>query len=567
ISDDLNPGGPGGDGSRAGAGGTAAGGKAGSGQGGAAPTSSSTGSTKAPTSTSSLRMPRLGHGQWARTAQAFLKLPATPAVTLRTDGSINGAYETDERLRTVDSILMYDYRAAAEQLVDQLTGDAGLYGAFLADAGQGDTPTRLRQLVKTAWPRAFRRPLSSAEIERYATLGATSPEYLEAGDDDARLRAAVRTMVRIALLSPHFIYRVEFGDPAGDVVQEGVRLRPLTPTEYATRLSYVLFDSPPDDALLASRDQLTTDAGRAALVDGLLKDERATRTLLAFHQSHYLVNDSRSMPKDPNAFPGSDGLGQDASTEATMFLEDVVKKGGGLRDLLLSRDTFVNARLAALYDLPTDGVPADSFVPRVLPDARSGILSRVSWTGSLASLVERSSILRGVYLQRRILCGPLGSAPNNAEAVAKSRKPPANLHTNREFVAYKTSPAQCQGCHEQIINPLGFAFEQFNAVGRAVTTENGAPVDSSGTVMIDDQEVAFSSSRPLLEAIAQSRQAHVCYASNLASWVLGRPLSPSDRSVVVPIGARSRSDNLSSRAVLGELLTSLSFRSLVVEEP
>jgi hypothetical protein len=260
-----------------------------------------------------------------------------------------------------------------------------------------------------------------------------------------------------------------------------------------------------------------------------------------------------------------EGLGADAATEAERFLDGVFADGGGLRELLLSRKTFVNKRLASIYGLGDPGFEDGTFSPATLPPERAGILTRVSWTGVEADLFERSSILRGVFVTRKVLCTPLGNPPPGAEAMAQ--KPPPSLVSNRERVTYKTSADRCKGCHQSIINPTGFAFEQFDAVGRFVKEENGAPVDASGSITIDGEKRSFGDARSFLEQAAESTQAHDCYVQNLASYLLGRPPSDHDLIEAAPIAARSKSESLSVRALVKELATSTSFRSLVVEEP
>jgi hypothetical protein len=519
----------------------------------------------APQPALTLRTPRLGHVQWARTAQSFLRLPEVPVVSLRADATPDDAFETDDRARVVDLTLAKDYRAASDTLADGVVDDPVSFQRFLEDAGGGDAATRLRQLIATAWARAYRRPLVAEEVDRYVTLGTGAPDYAAATDDDGRLRAALRVLLRIALQSPHFVYRVEFGDAATETIVGKFRVRQLTPLEYATRLSYVLLNAPPDDALLGATTSLETPEGRAAIVGQLLADPRASETLLAFHRALYLVDASRAMRKDMATFPGTEQLGADAATEATQFLDHVAQTGGGLRELLLSRTAFVNRRLAPIYGLAADDLSDDTFASRELPAERGGILTRVSWTGDEADLFERSSILRGVYVRRKVLCQPLGNPPSGAAMNAPT--PPASLVSNRDRVTYRTSGEICLGCHEKLINPLGFAFENFNAIGQFVTADKGAPVDASGVFTLGGMEIPFTGARPFLEAVAESSEAHGCYVGHLASWLYGRPLSDQDRADVAPLGSLSRTAGTSVRALLASLVTTTSFRSVVLEAP
>lgn len=508
-----------------------------------------------------LRLPRLSHMQWSRTAQAFLRWTDPPLFMMRPDTVSGESFETDDRARSVDSTLMRDYRAAAEELADKAVDNSEAFAKLVADAGEGDAPTRLRRLITVAWPRAYRRPLTTEEIDRYVAIGLAEPDYAAAQNDDDRLRAALRVLIRITLQSPHFVYRVELGDPAAEVQQGKYRIRPLTANEYATRLAYTLFDAPPDEALIAA----VKSQGAAFDVSALVDDPRARETLLRFHKALYSVDASRSMIKDAGKFPDTKDLGLYAATEAELFLDDVVKNGGSFRDLLLSRTTFVNQRLASIYGLPTDGLTNDLFSPAELPAERAGILTRVSWTGNEADLFERSSILRGVYVTRKLLCFPLAAPP--AGAVEAAPKPPTDLVSNREKVSFRTAGSSCAGCHKEIINPNGFAFEGFDAIGRFLTEENGVKVDSSGETNLDGERVSFTGARDFLEMAAESEQAHGCYVNHLDSWLLGRSLADFERADAASTVELSIHERGSIRALLAALLAAPAFRSVVQEVP
>ena len=508
-----------------------------------------------------MRLPRLSHAQWEKTAQVFLHLTDAPISMLRQDTIPEDGFETDDHARSIDKTLVYDYRTEAEKLADKEVDDDGAFAKFTSEAGEGDVPTRLRRLITVAWPRAHRRPLTTDEVDRYVALGLAEPGYATATDDKGKLQAALRMLLQVTMQSPHFIYRVELGDLAAEVQQGKYRVRPLTAREYATRLAYTLFDAPPDDALIAA---VAAD-GAAFDVGKLLDDPRAAATLLRFHKALYAVDASRSMIKDPGKFPGMEGLGTDAAKEAELFLDDVVKNGGSLRDLLLSRTTFVNKRLASIYGLPLDNITDNDFSPAVLPAERAGILTRVSWTGNEADLFERSSILRGVYVTRKVLCTTLGAPPQGA--VEGAPKAPPDLVSNRDKVTFRTGEAACAGCHQQVINPNGFAFEGFDAIGKFLTEEKGLKVDASGETSLDGKRVAFDGARDFLETAAEADQTHGCYVNHLSTWALGRPLAEFERAEALPTIERSVRDRASVRDMLATLLSAPSFRSVVREVP
>jgi hypothetical protein len=510
-----------------------------------------------------VRLPRLSHVQWARTVQAFLRLTDPPiSKVLRDDPPHGESFETDDRLRTIDKPLVLDYRTQADALAEQTFSNNEAFAKLVVDGGEGDAPTRLRRLITVAWPRAYRRPLTTEEIERYVAIGLAEPDYAAAGSDDERLKIALRVLVRITLQSPHFIYRVELGDASAEVQQDKYRVRPLTANEYATRLAYTLFDAPPDEALIAA----VTSEGPAFDVSKLVDDPRAAETLLRFHRALYEVEASISMAtKNPGKFPDMALLGSDAAKEAELFLDDVVKNGGSLRDVLLSRTTFVNHRLATIYGLPTDGLTPETFSPFELPAERAGILTRVSWTGLNADAVERSSVLRGVYVTRKFLCTQLAAPP--AGAVEGKLPPPPTLISNRDKISFQTEAGTCASCHKHLINPNGFAFEGFDAIGKFLTEENGVKVDASGETTLDGERVSFTGARDFLEKAAEAKQVHGCYVNHLDSWVLGRQLADFERADAAPTVGRSVHDRASVRAILTALLTAPAFRSVVREVP
>jgi hypothetical protein len=225
----------------------------------------------------------------------------------------------------------------------------------------------------------------------------------------------------------------------------------------------------------------------------------------------------------------------------------------------------VNQRLASIYGLKADGLAPDQFSPAELPAERAGILTRVSWTGNEADLFERSSILRGVFVTRKLLCFPLAAPP--AGAVEAAPKPPTDLVSNRDRVSFRTAGSSCEGCHKAIINPNGFAFEGFDAIGRFLTEENGVKVDASGEATLDGQRVSLTGARDFLELAAESEQAHGCYVNHLDAWLLGRPLADFERADAAPAVELSVRDRASMRALLAALLAAPAFRSIVREVP
>ncbi|HET6585445.1 MAG TPA: DUF1592 domain-containing protein, partial [Nannocystaceae bacterium] len=318
-----------------------------------------------------------------------------------------------------------------------------------------------------------------------------------------------RVVVEAMLQSPNFLWRVELSSPPGDG-----EVVALSGYEIATRLSYLLWGSTPDDELLdaASDGELDDAAGVEAHARRLLADERSRATVRDFHRQWLKLADYEDVTKDPETFPDWDpSIGLAAREETQRFIERVVfEMGGGYDELLTSPSSVVNADLAAIYGLT--GEFGEEFVPVELdPAKRVGLLTQIGFLASRAFTRETSPIHRGVFVHRQILCTPIPDPPANVDT---SLPPPGgDIHTTRDAVEAHTNPQQCAACHK-LINEPGFAFEGYDAIGRVRTEDNGWPLDTTGTIQLDGVDVAFDDAVGLAHAISDSAVARQCYLVN-----------------------------------------------------
>lgn len=359
--------------------------------------------------------------------------------------------------------------------------------------------------------RVFRRPLQDAERHRYADIAAA---------DGASL--ALEAM----LVSPSFLYRSEIGEPDGD------RFR-LTGHEIATSLAYTLTGSTPDDALLAAAGagELETPAGIEAHARRLLDDPRARDTLGRFAAQWLGVEQIATVDKNAQLFPMMNApLRASMLEETRRFVEYVAFDGTGRYDELLTADySFVDARLAALYDMQP---PAGQGLKRAeLPADRAGLLGHASVLGSYAYSDQSSPVRRGLFVRRRILCQELPEPPPDAGSVPEI-DPDAT--TRERFDQHSSDPA-CAGCHV-LIDPVGFGFEHFDAVGAFRAEDAGEPVDASGIATavggIDPDDEAFDGVVELGALLATSPEAPACLARQYFRFAHGR-LETEDDSCAV----------------------------------
>jgi hypothetical protein len=508
----------------------------------------------------SVRMARLTHAQWSSTVKELLRLDAPPtalAEGFRADPAQSGfLFDNDARALSVDEALWGAYQRAAADLAGQVTTDAAKLARILpASAATADE--RARAFIESFGLRAHRRPLTSEEVASYLALYRKGPQ---AYANMSAFEGGIRLVLEAFLQSPHFLYRVERSTQA---TQDRV---PLDDYEVASRLSYGLWGAMPDDALFTAAREGTLHAreGVAAQARRMLQDARAKHVVEAFHRTLFDVPRYATIRPSPTRFPEvSARFAEHAARENTLFVQDVVfARQGRYSDLLTSPSTFVNDELARVYGL--SGTFTADFVPVTLSSReRKGVLTQVGFLASHATSADPDPIHRGVFVSERILCRKIGAPPVNIPPL-----PAPAGRTNREVVASHTEVpgTACASCHSTLINPLGFPFEGFDAIGRYRTTDNGHPVDSRSTPSIGGEAVPVRDALDLADALAASESVHACYARHWVEYLHGRPFAEEDGPLVERLGKLSKEGGLSIVDLVVEVVTSEGFVNRHPEE-
>lgn len=425
------------------------------------------------------------------------------------DGKVPEVYVSPVPFPPDDRSMGWERGNAVSKAWDQATTDGAVaaadHVAARLDELAGTRPDandridKLKAFAAGFAERAFRRPLTGAQKQVYAE----KPFQKEA--DPA---AAVRRLVLAVLKSPRFLYR-EIGEPAGQ-------------HDTAARLAFALWDGLPDKALreAAARDQLGTPDGVREQAERMRSDPRFAAKLTGFLHHWLQVDHAGDMVKDPKRYPGFDkAAAADLRASLDRTLADAVQDGD-FRKLVLGGEVYLNGRLAGLYgaDLPADApftkVPLD-------PAHRVGVLTHPFVLAAFSYAHASSPIHRGVFLARGVM-GRVLMPPSEAfSPLAEDLHP--NLST-RERVTLQTKGADCQGCHT-VINPLGFALEGFDGIGKLRLLDRGKPVDTTGGYTDRaGQRRAFAGPKELAAYVADSPEVHAAVAEAVFHHLVQQPV-------------------------------------------
>jgi hypothetical protein len=432
-----------------------------------------------------------------------------------------------------DRSLGYERATSISKAWEQATTDGAIEAAayvadHLRELGGGDPEARdrdksFRELCLKIAERAFRRPLSAAQRRLYV-----DQRFTEAVDP----LAALKRSVLLILKSPRFLYR-EVGGESADA------------WNVASRLSFGIWDSIPDATLLeaAASDELATREQVSAQAERMMADPRAHAKLLAFFMHWLRLDQAPEISKDPKTFPGFDpSVVADLRTSLELTIEDAVwGDSPDFRRLLTTDSLYLNGRLAPFYgaDLPADAPFRKVTFPR---HKRGGLLTHPYLMATFSYTEETSPIHRGVFLSRGLLGRTLRPPP-----VAISPLAP-DLHaglTTRERVALQTGGKSCQTCHA-VINPLGFALERFDAIGRLRVAENARPIDASGSYQTRSGDHAhFDGAYELASFLSRSEEAQSAFVEQMFHHLIKQPVraySPHAAADLEAIFAASRFD-------------------------
>ncbi len=432
------------------------------------------------------------------------------------------------------------YRTLAESSVAEVLSQSPQLLACEADG-----PSCWNVLMDQTGRRLFRRPVAEGERERYLELA----ESGEDASDGARL------IVQAMLQSPAFLYHLEFGlpDSQDDVV-------PLEDYELASRLSFFLWNSAPDDALLDAADQggLQSTEGLQEQAERLLQDPRARESIGSFHVQWLGIDHLGDAFKDPGVYPEFTPELADAMVDETRrFAELTVLQGDGrLETLLTASYSYLTEPLFELYGVQT---PAD-FSPgtpvELDPEQRAGLLTQASFLTEHALTNQSGPIQRGVEIRNQFFCDPPPPPPPDANVEPPAPDPDV---TTRELFELHTSDPTCASCHV-LIDGIGLGMENYDGVGRHRTAENGMAVDASGELIATDIDGTFDGGVELAHRLSESQQVRECVARQWFRFAFGRLESDGDGCSLDTLHATFADSDYDVRALLLQIVRTDAFR-------
>jgi hypothetical protein len=416
------------------------------------------------------------------------------------------------------------------------------------DAASGEDACAA-QFISEFGKRAYRRPMSEVENARLTAL------YQNARTaQKMTFNEAVQTLLEGMLQSPAFLYHWESPYQAPKLKGAVVELGPY---DVASRLSYFIWGSMPDQALFdaAAAGKLSSDADIAEQARRMLADDKAKDSASAFFREWLEIDQLAPLPKDAKVYPEYDDALKASLVQGTeAFARHVLFEAGGKLETLLSADyTFSNQTLGKVYGSGASG----AVVGKTMLDTtqRLGLLMEPSFLTLTGSPDGSNPVKRGKAVYTKLLCGVLPPPPPNVPPA----KPATAGGTTRERFAEHAENECARGCHS-LMDPIGFAFEHYDGIGRYRAMDNDQPVDATGTLNIDGAERTFNDAIELTKILSTSDTVRSCFAKQWFRFAVGREDTPADSPSLAAVATAFATTQFDVRDLAPANAPSRSFR-------
>jgi hypothetical protein len=423
----------------------------------------------------------------------------------------------------------------------------------------GNTREAAREILDRFATHAYRRPLRNDERDRLVELAMRAEQ---AGEPFER---CIQLGVEATLISPHFLFRVEptrRGRRQNNRPPDGPA-EPIGDYELASRLSYFLWSSMPDDELFAfAKDKkLHEPEILEAQARRMLKDDRSKALVENFAGQWFQLRNLKTITPAPSSFPNFDDALRDAmQRETELFFESVMRDDLSVLTLLDADYTFLNERLAQHYGI--DGVKGDHFRRVPLNDGRrGGIISQASILTVTSNPTRTSPVKRGRWILEQLLGTPPPPPPPNVPELKEDEQAALSGSLRERMEQHRADPA-CATCHARM-DPLGFGLENYDAIGAWREMDGKFPIDPSGTL---PNGQTFGGPKELKAILKEkSREFARCMSEKMLTYALGRGLESTDTCAVDAIVESLSSDEMKFSRLVVEVVKSAPFRSRTVE--
>jgi len=409
-----------------------------------------------------------------------------------------------------------------------------------------------RAVIGRFTERAFRRPVEPEEVEEVMAI------FRLAHDRGESFERALQIALSSVLISPKFLYLFE--------PQESPQERPLTDFELASRLSYFLWSSMPDEELFEQARHGTLRDNLAQQVDRMLDDPKAESFVEDFVGQWLQLRELTDIARDPDRFPSFNDTLRDAMLEETeAYVAHVLRDNRSVLELLDSDYTFVNEPLARHYGI--EGVRGEAFrrVKLASNETRGGVLTQASVLTLTSHPNRTSPVKRGKWILQQLLGTPPPPPPPDVPDLEEDTQSVEAASLRERLELHRASP-DCASCHQQM-DPLGFALENYDAIGRWRTKDGPFPIDASGELSGGLQVEGAADLRAVLRETESYRKKFTrTLIENLMTYGLGRGLEPQDYATVQTVGERLVEDDYRIRAIIRGIVESRAFQYRGVAE-
>ncbi len=492
---------------------------------------------------------RLTAEQYRHTVRDLLGLPDAVAVAALPPDETIAAKFTSNVVRPVRAEDLDRYADAAGRIAAKAAANLG--PLVPCPPANGDAACAAK-FIETFGRRAYRRPLDRGEVDRLMKVFAAGGAFPN----------GIRLVLEAVLQSPKFLYLVE-PMPAGKAGQ----IVALDDHALAARLSYFLWNSTPDDALLdaAGKGALGKGEGLVNEAKRLMADRRFADALDGFHLAWLELHDLTGAEKSPQLFPAWNPALKTAMAEETRrFVAHVLGPGGDgkLETLLSARWSFLAGPLYDLYGVPRPGGASEWQRVELPTGQRAGLLTQASLLSSLAREDRTSFVRRGKMVREAFFCQEIPPPPpgvNDSDAEI-----PASASAKERAEIHRKSP-DCAACHAAF-DPIGFAFEGYDAIGRFRASADGKPIETTLDLTNTTIDGRFAGIVPLAEKLSGAAEVRSCVARQWLRFALGRLESPGDQ-IAVDEAARELGASGDMRQMLIRLVAAAPFRHVALEGP
>ena len=496
---------------------------------------------------------RLNKTEYDNTMKDLLGVAATPAKGFIDDEKLLGFDNIATALGMTDA--QYEqYFNAADALVTEVFASEALRRKIVTCTGTDAACAKT--IITNFGLRAYRRPLTDAELTRFEKLRA---DAIALGED---FNGSIAQVVRTMLSSAPFLYRVEFdADPAS------VAPHAVGAYEMASRLSYLLWSTLPDDALLdaAKKGTLLDASGLSSQVDRLLTDARSSRFLASFAGQWLGVRELSVHQADDTVFPSwNDALRKGMVNEELAYFDEFLGGSRTLDEFFTSDVNFVDDALARHYGLSAPG-NADGRVTAT-SDQRRGFLGLAGFLTMTSFSYRTAPTLRGKWVLENLLCQKIPDPPPNVGKLDDAAADPAALQSQnvrKRLEAHRVDPT-CANCHK-VLDPIGLGLEHFDGIGKyRPSYSNGEAIDASGEL---PDGTAFEGLTQLSDALAGDERLMECASKKLMTYALSRELVATDTPYLQQVRTDWAADGLKLAALLKRIVLSDTFRFRRGETP